>query len=120
MKSRAFLLFCLLIIFALALSACSPAAPAPTQAPAATEVPPTEKPAPTHPTLILATTTSTQDSGLLDVLIPLFEAESGYKVQMVAVVSGQAMEMGQQGNADVFLVHSPSAEATFMKDGWGK
>jgi tungstate transport system substrate-binding protein len=70
--------------------------------------------------LILATTTSTQDSGLLDVLIPMFEEQSGYKVQMVAVGSGQALEMGQQGNADVLLVHSPSAESTFMKDGWGK
>ena len=53
-------------------------------------------------------------------LIPLFEAESGYTVQTVAVGSGQAMEMGQQGNADVLLVHSPSAEKTFMSDGWGK
>ena len=120
MKSRAFLLFCLLIIFALALSACSPAAPAPTEATTSTEVSLTESPALTHPTLILATTTSTQDSGLLDLLIPLFETESGYKVQTVAVGSGQAMEMGQQGNADVLLVHSPSAEVTFMKDGWGK
>jgi tungstate transport system substrate-binding protein len=120
MKSRAHLLFCLLIIFVLAPSACSPAAPAPTQALSATEMSSTEKPALTHPTLILATTTSTQDSGLLDLLIPLFETESGYKVQTVAVGSGQAMEMGQQGNADVLLVHSPSAEVTFMKDGWGK
>jgi tungstate transport system substrate-binding protein len=54
------------------------------------------------------------------VLIPLFEEESGYKVKTVAVGSGLAMEMGQQGNADVLLVHSPIAEATFMKDGWGK
>ena len=70
--------------------------------------------------LILATTTSTQDSGLLEVLIPLFEAETDYTVQTVAVGSGQAMEMGQQGNADVLLVHSPSAEKQFMTDGWGK
>ena len=75
---------------------------------------------PATPTLILATTTSTQDSGLLDVLIPLFEAESGFTVQTVAVGSGQAMQMGQAGNADVLLVHSPSAEKTFMADGWGK
>jgi tungstate transport system substrate-binding protein len=57
---------------------------------------------------------------LLDVIIPLFEQKTGYKVQTVAVGSGQAMEMGQQGNADVLLVHSPSAEATFMQEGWGK
>ncbi len=53
-------------------------------------------------------------------LIPLFEAETGYKVQTVAVGSGQAMEMGQQGNADVLLVHAPAAEKQFMTDGWGK
>jgi tungstate transport system substrate-binding protein len=70
--------------------------------------------------LILATTTSTQDSGLLDVLIPMFEKQTGYKVKTVAVGSGEAIQMGQQGNADVLLVHSPAAEVTFMSDGWGK
>jgi tungstate transport system substrate-binding protein len=77
-------------------------------------------PLPSNPNLILATTTSTQDSGLLDVLIPMFESESGYTVQTIAVGSGQAMQMGQEGNADVLLVHSPSAEKQFMADGWGK
>jgi tungstate transport system substrate-binding protein len=72
-----------------------------------------------HPNLILATTTSTQDSGLLDVLIPLFEAESGYTVQTVAVGSGQAMKMGEEGNADVLLVHAPASEVTFMENGFG-
>ena len=75
---------------------------------------------PANPTLILATTTSVQDSGLLDVLLPLFQQETGYTVQTVAVGSGQAMEMGQQGNADVLFVHSPTAEKQFMTDGWGK
>jgi tungstate transport system substrate-binding protein len=70
--------------------------------------------------LILATTTSTQDSGLLDVLIPMFEAESGYTVQTVAVGSGQAMKMGEEGNADVLLVHAPASEVTFMKNGFGR
>jgi len=112
MKSRSFLAFSfsLLTVFALALSACASATPAPTQATVA----------PVHQNLILATTTSTQDSGLLDVLIPLFETETSYTVQTVAVGSGQAMEMGQQGNADVLLVHSPSAEKQFMTDGWGR
>jgi len=119
LKSHFTILFSLFVL-ALSLGACAPVTPVPTQAPSATEVPPTEKPAPTNPTLILATTTSTQDSGLLDVLIPLFEAETGYTVQTVAVGSGQAMEMGQQGNADVLLVHSPAAEKQFMTDGWGK
>ena len=58
-------------------------------------------PKPSNPNLILATTTSTQDSGLLDVLIPLFEEEYGYTVQTVAVGSGEAMKMGEEGNADV-------------------
>ncbi|HSB00581.1 MAG TPA: substrate-binding domain-containing protein [Anaerolineales bacterium] len=119
----------LLLVLSILLAACGSPAPtvAPaTQPPAATEVPataaPTEAPAqaPANSNLILATTTSTQDSGLLDVLIPLFEKETGYKVQTVAVGSGQAMQMGQEGNADVLLVHSPAAEKQFMTDGWGK
>jgi tungstate transport system substrate-binding protein len=65
--------------------------------------------------LILATTTSTQDSGLLDLLIPLFEKESGYFVKTIAVGSGQAMTMGEKGEADVLLVHSPEAEKKFME-----
>ena len=69
--------------------------------------------------LILATTTSTQDSGLLDVLIPLFEKESGYFVKTIAVGSGQAMTMGKKGEADVLLVHSPEAEKKFMEEGAG-
>lgn len=69
--------------------------------------------------LILATTTSTQDSGLLDVLIPAFEKQSGYTVKTVAVGTGQAMKMGEEGNADVLLVHSPAAEKTYMEGGFG-
>jgi len=69
--------------------------------------------------LILATTTSTQDSGLLDVLIPLFEKKTGYFVKTIAVGSGQAMTMGQKGEADVLFVHSPAAEKTFMEEGYG-
>jgi len=69
--------------------------------------------------LILATTTSTQDSGLLDELIPAFEKRTGLFVKTVAVGSGQAMAMGEKGEADVLLVHSPAAEEKFMKDGFG-
>ncbi|HMB24869.1 MAG TPA: substrate-binding domain-containing protein [Anaerolineales bacterium] len=76
--------------------------------------------APANPNIILATTTSTQDSGLLDVLIPLFEQQTGYKVQTVAVGSGEAMKMGEEGNADVLLVHAPASEKTFMEAGNGK
>jgi tungstate transport system substrate-binding protein len=74
---------------------------------------------PMQKNLILATTTSTQDSGLLDVLIPIFEKKTGYFVKTIAVGSGQAMAMGQKGEADVLLVHSPDAERKFMADGFG-
>ncbi len=69
--------------------------------------------------LILATTTSTQDSGLLDVLIPLFEKQTGYTVKVVAVGTGAALRMGERGDADVLLVHAPAAEETFMAAGHG-
>jgi len=69
--------------------------------------------------IILATTTSTQDSGLLDTLIPIFEKKTGYFVKTIAVGSGQAMAMGQKGEADVLLVHSPAAEKKFMEGGYG-
>ena len=69
--------------------------------------------------IILATTTSTQDTGLLDVLIPIFEKKTGYFVKTIAVGSGQAMAMGQKGEADVLLVHSPEAEAKFVAQGYG-
>jgi tungstate transport system substrate-binding protein len=70
-------------------------------------------------TIILSTTTSTQDSGLLDVLIPVFEKKTGYFVKTIAVGSGQAMAMGEKGEADVLLVHSPAAEKKFVSEGYG-
>lgn len=69
--------------------------------------------------LILATTTSTQDSGLLDVLVAAFEEATGYTVKTVAVGSGQALKMGEEGNADVLLVHSPAAERELLASGSG-
>ncbi|MEI6125558.1 MAG: substrate-binding domain-containing protein [Pseudomonadota bacterium] len=69
--------------------------------------------------IILATTTSTQDSGLLDLLLPTFEKKTGYFVKTIAVGSGQAMAMGSKGEADVLLVHSPKDEEKFMQDGFG-
>jgi len=70
--------------------------------------------------LILATTTSTQDSGLLDVLVPMFEDQYDYKVKTIAVGSGQALELGAKGEADVILAHSPKAEEDFMAAGNGE
>jgi tungstate transport system substrate-binding protein len=69
--------------------------------------------------IILATTTSTQDSGLLDTLLPLFEQKTGIQVKTIAVGSGQALAMGAKGEADVLLAHSPDAEKKFMAEGHG-
>ena len=120
--SRITLLFIsLLLALGLVMPACAPAV-APTVMPA---TPPAATPVAADQNadksdLILATTTSTQDSGLLDVLIPLYEKQAGVKVKVVAVGTGQALQMGQQGNADVLLVHAPSSEKTYMDGGFGK
>jgi tungstate transport system substrate-binding protein len=74
---------------------------------------------PVEKNIILATTTSTQDTGLLDVLIPEFQKKTGYFVKTIAVGSGQAMTMGQKGEADVLLVHSPAAEEKFVAEAYG-
>lgn len=67
--------------------------------------------------VILATTTSTQDSGLLDVLIPIFEKKTGYTVKPIAVGTGAALAMGEQGEADVLLVHAPKSEEAVVESG---
>jgi len=67
--------------------------------------------------VILSTTTSTQDSGLLDVLVPLFEKKTGYKVKPVSVGTGKALELAAKGEADVALVHAPSLEKKYVADG---
>ncbi|TKK90818.1 tungsten ABC transporter substrate-binding protein [Herbidospora galbida] len=72
---------------------------------------------PAQKSLILATTTSTQDSGLLDELLPAFTRDSGWQVKTLAVGSGQAIELGRRGEADVLLVHSPAAETEFVAEG---
>jgi len=69
--------------------------------------------------IILATTTSTQDSGLLDLLVPLFQIKTSYVVKTIAVGTGQALAMGRRGDADVLLVHAPEEEKTFMAAGHG-
>jgi len=125
------LLLSLLLVLSIVLTACgasaTPTTAPVTEAPVATEAPATEAPAteapaaaPANPTLILATTTSTQDSGLLDVLVPMFEEKTGYTVQTIAVGTGAALKMGEEGNADVLLVHAPAAEVALMEAGFGK
>ncbi len=69
--------------------------------------------------IILSTTTSTQDSGLLDVLLPRFEQQTGYRVKPVAVGSGAAIALGERGEADVVLVHAPDSERPFVASGAG-
>ncbi len=88
-----------LLLFLLLLSACT--SPAPVKE------------------ILLVSTTSTQDSGLLDILLPAFTEQTGYKVSLIATGSGQALKIAEQGNADVILLHSPDAEKQFVADGWG-
>lgn len=66
--------------------------------------------------VILATTTSTRDSGLLDEIVPVFEEETGYKVKIIAIGTGKALAMGEKGDADVLLTHAPSSEAKLVKN----
>ena len=68
--------------------------------------------------ILLATTTSTRDAGLLDSLLPLFEAKTGYHVKVIAVGSGQALEMGRRGDADVVLSHAPASERSLTDSGY--
>jgi tungstate transport system substrate-binding protein len=144
MKRRIAVLFSWLVLVSMLFGACTTAAttqaPQPTQPPAQptqkpveptqppaatpTEAPPPTEAAPPLPVpgsgkLTLATTTSTQDSGLLDYLLPMFEKEFGVKVDVIAVGSGQALQLGVDGNADVLLVHSPAAETEYMANGDG-
>lgn len=71
-------------------------------------------------TIILATTTSVQDTGLLDVLVEKFQKETEFIVKPIAVGSGQAMQLGKNGEADILWVHSPDDEKKFIGDGFGK
>lgn len=84
-----------------------------------TETQDTPAPQPQVKEIILATTTSTMDSGLLDVLLPEFEKQTGYNVKPIAVGTGQALAMGQKGEADVLLVHAPKSEKPLVDAGIG-
>ncbi|MBI1422299.1 MAG: tungsten ABC transporter substrate-binding protein [Gammaproteobacteria bacterium] len=70
-------------------------------------------------TLRMATTTSTENSGLLRYLLPYFTKDTGYEVHVIAVGTGKALRMGQDGDVDVVLVHAPPAEAKFVAAGYG-
>jgi tungstate transport system substrate-binding protein len=114
-------LYALLIALVVS-AACAPArAPTPTDTPApAAAAQPTPVPhSGSDRDVILATTTSTQDSGLLDVLVPLFEEQTGYQVKTVSVGTGAALALGARGESDVVLVHAPASEVQWMAQGNG-
>jgi tungstate transport system substrate-binding protein len=90
-----------------------------TASPTATTAPADTPPSAGAQELILATTTSTQDSGLLDVILPIFEQQFNVKVDVIAVGTGQALKLGEDGNADVLLVHARAQEDAFMEAGHG-
>ena len=126
---RRFVLFFLVLAALLVLAACGGGGAAePTAAPTTAAAAPTEA-APAEPTpeaaaeepqvLRLATTTSTADSGLLDAILPGFEAAYNARVDVVAVGTGQAIEIGQAGDADVILVHARAREDAFVEEGSG-
>ncbi|MGL4894890.1 MAG: substrate-binding domain-containing protein, partial [Shewanella sp.] len=79
----------------------------------------TTLPAQSTEVIKLATTTSTENTGLLKELLPKFEAASGYKVQVIATGTGKALKLGEQGDVDVVMTHAPAAEAKFVADGFG-
>lgn len=117
MKRITIVLLAFLMVFSLVFSAgCQTKEKAKPKGKKETKV---ETPKPANPDIILATTTSTQDTGLLDVLIPLFGEATGYKVKVIAVGTGEALAMGARGEADVLLVHSRQAEDEFMAAGNG-
>ncbi len=102
-----FNIFVILIVLAIGISACTQAA----------DSRPESQASPENSEIILATTTSTQDSGLLDMMVPVFEEDSGYIVKVIAVGTGQALKMGEEGNADSLLVHAPSSEMVLVDSG---
>jgi tungstate transport system substrate-binding protein len=111
--------FLILLVLLSLLAACVPTPAQPVEQPA--EVAPAANPAAGTPErLILATTTSTADSGLLDFILPDFEAKNNADVDVIAVGTGQALEIGTKGDADVVLVHSRKGEDQFVADGHAK
>lgn len=107
MRKRSVLVLAAIVALVMALAGCQ----------AKTEKAPETAKAPENKEIILATTTSTQDSGLLDVLQPEFEKKTGYKLKVIAVGTGAALRMGEKGEADVLLVHAPKSEKPLVDSG---
>ena len=108
MFKRSFIL--IVLALALLLSACATPTPA--------AAPPAAPAAPANPVLRMSTTTSVNDSGLMAYLQPVFEADTGYKLEITSAGSGAAIEKGRTGDADILLVHSKAAEEEFTGEGF--
>jgi tungstate transport system substrate-binding protein len=120
MKKNMYLLLAVIMVMSLWMASCAPAAtPQPTEQLSLTQA--AEEPSGAEQTqkLVLATTTSTDDSGLLDYILPDFESEYNVNVEVIAVGTGQALKLGEDGNADVLLVHARAQEDAFMQAGHG-
>ncbi len=114
--------YLLLLLLTLSLvTACSRAPEEPAEPPVSEEPvdEPIEEPSAEGSSIILATTTSTQDSGLLDFLLPIFTEDTGIEVKTIAVGTGNALQMGRDGEADVLLVHAKPDELQLVEEGHG-
>ncbi len=123
-KMKSLLILMLSVVMILSLSACQqkPAekpAETPVEKPAEEAQKPEEKPQEER-SIILATTTSTEDSGLLDYLLPIFKEKTGITVNVVAKGTGAALELAKNGDADGVLVHAKAQEEQFVADGFAK
>ena len=119
MKKPLILGIVLLLISSFCLSAAGVKEEVPGAATAQTAKETVQPAAPFNPRLKLATTTSTENSGLLAFMLPVFEKKTGYKVDVIAVGTGAALELGKKGDVDVVLVHARSAEDKFVAEGSG-
>lgn len=119
MKQKRSLLLVFMLAFALLVTACSNDAPAEEPATDVTEEETTETVETDGETLLMATTTSTDDTGLLDALKPKFKEDTGIDLDWVAVGTGEALRMGRDGEADVLLVHARASEEEFIDEGYG-
>lgn len=114
MKKRLSIFLVLLLIFTIV--GCSPKSETP-QEPDGLQEP--QEVSKQGGTILLSTTTSTEDSGLLNFLLPKFKEDTGIEVKVIAVGTGQALQMGKDGEADILLVHAKESELEFVEEGYG-
>lgn len=121
MKMKKKLLLIMVLVLSISIVACAPAEDEPAEPDVSEEVDEdvAEDDEQEESTITLSTTTSTEDSGLLDYLLPEFKEDTGIEVKTVAVGTGKALQMGEDGEADVLLVHAKDSEIEFVEDGFG-